>query len=317
MTKTTDLQALIAWQNLAMRIPEWANWLPAQLAAQTHGDLPAWLATVAGLPDIDVHTSDLEGCVTLSSAPCAPDATGLAQLEQRLRALHPWRKGPFNLFGIQVDTEWHSDWKWQRVAPHVGSLKGQRILDVGCGNGYFGWQMLSAGADLVVGIDPTLVFVMQHLAINKYLRSAANWVIPARFEETPGALFDTVFSMGVLYHRKDPVEHLQRLAGFTAPGGRVVVETLISETGFTPRDRYARMSNVWHIPSAAQLVQLMTHAGFSDVQIVDITPTTVLEQRSTDWMRFESLSEALDPADPARTVEGYPAPLRATAIASA
>ena len=67
-------------------------------------------------------------------------------LHRHLHALQPWRKGPFSLFGVQIDTEWRSDWKWNRVAPHLSPLAGRRVLDVGCGNGYYGWRMCAAGA---------------------------------------------------------------------------------------------------------------------------------------------------------------------------
>ena len=41
------------------------------------------------------------------------------------------------------------------------------------------------------------------------------------------------------------------------------------------------------------------------------------EQRSTEWMRFDSLASALDPNDSGRTVEGWPAPERALLLAEA
>ena len=49
-------------------------------------------------------------------------------------AFHPWRKGPFNVFGVAVDTEWRSSLKWNRIAGHV-NLRERRVLDVGCGGG--------------------------------------------------------------------------------------------------------------------------------------------------------------------------------------
>ena len=48
-----------------------------------------------------------------------------------------------------------------------------------------------------------------------------------------------------------------------------------------------------------------------DVSIIDISPTRIEEQRTTPWMQFESLEQALDPRDSNRTIEGYPAPVRA------
>ena len=43
--------------------------------------------------------------------------------------------------------------------------------------------------------------------------------------------------------------------------------------------------------------------------------TSLDEQRRTDWMTSESLAEFLDPNDRSKTIEGYPAPLRAVLTA--
>ena len=136
-----------------------------------------------------------------------------AGLEEALMALHPWRKGPYEVFGLHIDTEWRSDWKWDRLAPHISALDGRRVLDVGCGNGYHCWRMRGVGAAEVVGIDPSPLFVVQFSAIQRYVQDPAVCVLPLGIEKVPRRLhaFDTVFSMGVLYHRRSPLEHLQVL----------------------------------------------------------------------------------------------------------
>ena len=122
--------------------------------------------------------------------------------------------------------------------------------------------------------------------------------------------------MGVLYHRRDPLEHLRQLRDQLRPGGRLLVETLICEQGdLAPPSRYARMRNVHLVPAPATVSDWLAQLGFSTVTLCDITPTTTQEQRSTDWMRFESLADALDPLDPNRTVEGLPAPVRGSFVA--
>jgi len=285
-----------------------------RLAPTAHGDMPTWRAALQALPELPVESVDFGPTVTVDGP---ADAAARQQLQAALAALHPWRKGPFRLFGVHIDTEWRSDWKWDRIAPHLDSLQGQRVLDVGCGNGYFGWRMLAAGAESVTGVDPTLVFCMQHRAVNRYLGEPANQVLPVRFEELPDATFDTMFSLGVIYHRRDPVEHAQRLQRHTRPGGQVVVESLVvaAPESLEPRGRYARMRNVWTVPSLAALTGWLDGAGLVDTRVVDVTPTTTGEQRSTAWMRFHSLAEALDPERPGLTVEGHPAPLRAVVVA--
>jgi tRNA (mo5U34)-methyltransferase len=235
--------------------------------------------------------------------------------------LHPWRKGPLRLGELLIETEWRSDWKWQRIEPHIG-LAGHRVLDIGCGNGYFGLRMLGAGAALVVGIDPTLLFVMQWLACWHFSGDIANYVLPLGIGDLPAdpVAFDTVFSMGVLYHRKDPSHHLERIHSLLRPGGTMVLETLVlpeerQQDLLVPQERYARMRNVWAVPGTGLLLDWIRQAGFRKIDLVDTTRTTIEEQRSTTWMQFESLAESLDPEDSSKTIEGHPAPVRAVIIA--
>ena len=308
------------WQPLLDARPDWAECaheftarLDARFADDAHGDMSRWRAALAELPNLPVDSVEPGDTVTISGPASAADRT---LLKARLMALHPWRKGPFKLFDVKIDTEWRSDWKWRRLRPHLPSLAGRQVLDVGCGNGYFGWRMLEAGASLVVGVDPTLVFCMQHRAINHYLGDPRNWVLPLGFEELPPAVFDAVFSMGVVYHRRDPLEHIERLWRHTRPGGTLVLESLVvlDEPPLVQLSRYARMRNVWILPTPARMVHWLEAAGFTDVRLVDVTPTRTDEQRTTDWMRFESLAEALDPQNPTQTVEGLPAPVRAIVL---
>ena len=281
-----------------------------------HGDLSAWQEALRSLPAVDCAMD------ANRAAPClGKGAADPQHLREVLMRLHPWRKGPLELGGVLIDTEWRSDWKWQRIQPHL-DLEAQRVLDIGCGNGYFGWRMLAAGARLVVGVDPTLVYVMQWLACRHFAGNAPNFVLPLGIEHLPPgpAGFDCVFSMGVLYHRRDPVEHLEQIRALLRPDGALVLETLVlpdEKHGpvLVPESRYARMRNVWAIPTIDRLLAWLREAGFKTSQLVDVTATTVQEQRSTQWMRFDSLAEALHPKDARQTVEGYPAPTRALLIA--
>jgi tRNA (mo5U34)-methyltransferase len=317
-------RALIAaqWERAFSALPDWRVLTPQLSAAfDSHGNSQHWFAHLAALPPLATDHIDLGPTLVIGRSDECSTADQDA-LKVHLMALQPWRKGPLTLFGVAIDTEWRSDWKWNRVAPHLTPLGGRRVLDVGCGNGYYGWRMCAAGAALVVGCDPTPLYVMQYLAVQRYLAAArphfANVVLPARLEDLPPTTaFDTVFSMGVLYHRKNAAAHLRELWAQLRPDGELVLETLIVTTGppLAPTQRYARMRNVWSIPDPATLLDWIAAAGFRDARIVDITPTTVAEQRSTSWMPAESLAAALDPTDPSRTVEGLPAPVRCIVIA--
>jgi len=187
--------------------------------------------------------------------------------------------------------------------------------------------MLEAGAARVIGIDPSPRFVVQFHAVKQLLGQArGTWpidVLPLGIEALPAKLgaFDTVFSMGVFYHRRSPMDHLRELKDALRPGGQLVLETLVIEGDLgevlVPEGRYAKMNNVWFLPSGPSLVSWLRKAGFQEPRMVDFTPTRLQEQRRTHWMRYHSLAEFLDPSDPGKTAEGHPAPIRATFVAQA
>lgn len=297
--------------------------LQNKLSNVNHGDLPDWIASLESLPKIQARHSKLNtGCLQIGLAD-ELNSEQQQQLEQGLRALMPWRKGPYNLFGTHIDTEWRSDFKWDRVAPHISPLHNRLVLDIGCGNGYHLWRMLSDGARRVLGIDPSWKFLIQFQAIKQYLDQPPVDLLPLGIEDMPQRMkvFDTVFCMGVFYHRKSPIEHLQELLNFLRPGGELVLETLVipgdKNSVLVPEDRYAQMRNVWFLPSTDALQLWMERVGFQEVRCVDINQTSNEEQRSTSWMQYHSLADFLDPENPNLTIEGYPAPTRATMIARA
>lgn len=294
--------------------------LEHKLVEKPHGDQQRWLDALESLPSLEVEDVDI---ATSVSATGQVTDSQQAALEASLRGLMPWRKGPFNLLGVHIDTEWRSDWKWERVAPHISPLQHRLVLDVGCGSGYHCWRMLGAGAQRVVGIDPSYLFLMQFEAIKRYCGPTAPiHLLPIRMEDVAPDLetFDTVFSMGVLYHRRSPIDHLFELKGALRKGGELVLETLVIEGKagefLMPKDRYGMMRNVWFIPTTDTLKQWLERAGFIDIRLVDLNQTQLEEQRTTDWMRYQSLVDFLDPTDPSKTCEGYPAPLRATLVAT-
>ncbi|MCA9037916.1 MAG: tRNA 5-methoxyuridine(34)/uridine 5-oxyacetic acid(34) synthase CmoB [Planctomycetaceae bacterium] len=303
---------------------DWVQKLRHQTSAafetEKHGLLNQWVDAWSRLPPAaEGSIVDASGdAVTVTGAQVAD----VHSATQTLMQFHPWRKGPFRFHDISIDTEWRSDWKWNRIASRI-SLQGHRVLDVGCGNGYYGWRMLHQGAKFVCGLDPFLLYVMQYEAIRKYARSDQhNYVLPLGDDILPRQLkiFDTVFTMGVLYHRTSPVDHLQAMAGCLKTGGQLVLETLIipgdDHEVLVPEGRYAKMRNVWFIPTVPMLQRWLRRTGFHQIKVVDVTPTTILEQRSTSWMTFESLADFLDPTDPSKTIEGYPGPRRAIVLAT-
>ena len=324
-----DLQA--AMEQEGSLLQPWADVLPQQLHAifneKVHGDQQRWLDALENLPaikdvELDLNKDRIELCCQ------SIDEATSAQVNDGMQQLRPWRKGPFQFFNTHIDTEWRSDWKWQRIAPHLATLEGRTVLDVGCGSGYHMWRMLGAGAYRVVGVDPSRLFLAQFQAFKQYAQSNQEKplnidLLPLRMEDVPRPLkaFDTTFSMGVLYHRKSPLDHMAELKDTLKPGGQLVLETLVIEGELgevlMPEDRYAQMRNVWFLPSCETLLLWARRVGFKNPRIVEKNVTSLEEQRSTDWMPYQSLVDFLDPNDPSKTIEGYPAPLRATLIAEA
>lgn len=307
----------------------WADVLQQQIEtavfAQPHGKLEGWCEAISRLPNQMPSAADLKSGVTIGTDGELTQEDQ-ALFEENLRGLHPWRKGPFDLYGVHIDTEWRSDWKWERLIEAIEPLNGRRVLDVGCGNGYHCWRMMGEGARQVVGLDPFLIFVMQFHAVRRLLGSytlAETAVLPLGIEAVPANLqaFDTVFSMGVLYHRRSPFDHLMQLRDTLRRGGELVLETIVIDGRLgevlVPEGRYAQMRNVWCLPSVDTLASWLRKCKFRDVQVVDVTPTTTAEQRSTPWMTFHSLPDYLSPDDPTKTVEGHPAPIRAVLTAKA
>lgn len=306
----------------------WADRLPDQMQQAfhqvKHGDFDRWRHIVEGMPSISTQNLDLAADTVRIGSREELDPQTRKSLEQSLRALQPWRKGPFSVFGIDIDTEWRSDWKWQRLQPHISSLHNRRVLDVGCGSGYHCWRMLGEGAELVVGIDPNMLYLSQFSALKGLMTNPPEvHLLPVGIEAVPPDMkaFDTVFSMGILYHRRSPMDHLLQLREALRKGGELVLETLVIEGDerqvLLPRGRYAKMRNVWFIPSINALKLWLEKCGFRDVRIADVTATTTDEQHTTNWMPFESLADFLDPVDQAKTIEGYPAPVRAVLLAKA
>ncbi|MFV0447311.1 MAG: tRNA 5-methoxyuridine(34)/uridine 5-oxyacetic acid(34) synthase CmoB [Vibrio sp.] len=305
------------------RLQPWLNVLPQQLTdwqQQPHGDLDHWLRALNKISGSQPDNIDLKESVTVNNN--HPLSTGeQKKLENLLKTFHPWRKGPYHLHGIHIDTEWRSDWKWERLLPHISPLANRSVLDVGCGNGYHMWRMLGEGAYQVIGIDPSELFLVQFEAVRKLMGNNQRvHLLPLGIEQLPELkAFDTVFSMGVLYHRRSPIDHLIQLKNQLVSGGELVLETLVIEGDenavLVPFDRYAQMRNVYFFPSALALKAWLEKVGFVEVRIVDENVTSLGEQRSTEWMTHNSLPDYIDANDPTKTVEGYPAPRRAILLA--
>ena len=302
--------------------PELMSLLDGRYANPGHGSFDDWQHIIGSLPDISPSVVDLGVAAPVIGKASDCTAQHGFKLKRSLMVLSPWRKGPFRVFGIDIDAEWRSDWKWLRIAPHLGNLQGKLILDIGCSNGYYALRMQASGACLVLGVEPMWQYVFQFSALQRYLPDPQGvFILPCRLEDLPSVLsgFDMIFSMGVLYHQRQPRHHLDRVYKLLHAGGKFLVESLVIEDdnaeALVPEGRYANMRNISVIPSHKLLKAWLKESGFINIRLIDTSRTTVQEQRQTEWMTGYSLVHALDPENPHRTIEGYPAPLRACVLA--
>ena len=233
-----------------------------------------------------------------------------------MRAFMPWRKGPFNIFGTEIDSEWRSQRKWNRVAPELPDLSGKVIADIGCNNGYYMFRTIPQKPKAVVGFEP---FLQHYYCFNtlNHLAGANNLFMEMMGVEQMNLFpecFDVVLLMGIIYHRISPVEMLRDIKAAMRPGGTLILESQAipgdDPVALFPETRYAKVPGTYFVPTAACVKNWLTRVGFEDVEIFCSHPMNSEEQRRTDWMTFESYSDFIDPNNPSLTVEGYPAPLR-------
>ena len=283
-----------------------------------NGNIPKWsqaIDTIDALP---------KGKVALKQPYISINQDGIDSelLMEALHKLIPWRKGPFMINGLALESEWDGDMKWQRITKHIKPLENKLVLDVGAGNGYFTIRMAMEGAKRVLGIEPFLLFNYQFRAIKSMIKSPLNaLLLPIKLEDMPKKpIFDTVFSMGVLYHQRDHMAHLSQLREMMASDAELVIETLVIEGPedyiLVPKGRYAQMRNVYSIPSIKTLKSWLNDANFNNARVVDVSKTTTAEQRKTPWIgeNGASLEDFLDPLDDSLTIEGYPAPVRTIVV---
>ncbi len=276
---------------------KWMGWKNIAPIRQALDALPACRGSVSLNDTIEIQT-DLDDAV----------------IEQTAKMMTPWRKGPFKINSVFIDSEWQSFIKYNLLAPHF-NIEGKSVADIGCNNGYYLFRMLGQGAKELVGFDPSALNLCQFDFLDHFIQSGIRYELLGvehlpYYEQT----FDLIFCLGVLYHRIDPIGTLKSLYKGLNKGGEMILDTFMidgeEEVALTPRGRYSRMRNVFFIPTVSALENWCYQAGFSNVELITTAVTTFEEQRATEWIHGRSLEFFLDEKDPSKTVEGYPAPKR-------
>ncbi|WP_404317222.1 tRNA 5-methoxyuridine(34)/uridine 5-oxyacetic acid(34) synthase CmoB [Malaciobacter canalis] len=235
-------------------------------------------------------------------------------IEKTAKTLIPWRKGPFKIFGLEIDSEWQSNIKYNLIRPHF-NLKDKVVADIGCNNGYYMFRMLEDKPKKLIGFDPSALTMLQFDFINHFAKTDIIYEkLGVEHLELYNHKFDFIFMLGVLYHRPDPVGCLKSLAKGLNKNGEILIDTFMidgeQEVALTPNKRYSKIPNIYFIPTIPALKNWLIRAGFEQIEVLAVTTTTSEEQRKTQWSFDQSLEDFLDKDDNSKTVEGYPAPKR-------
>jgi SAM-dependent methyltransferase len=159
-----------------------------------------------------------------------------------------------------------------------GSLKGLRVLDLGCNAGFWSLQAAEAGADFVLGVDgrqmhveqASLVFEAKGIDPSRYRFEEANI-----FEQDFGERFDVVLCLGLMYHISKPVELFEI---FDRVGAEmVVIDTSVSfaPTSFFEVSRDRDMDDprnavdyeIVLVPNRGALIELAAEFGYKTVPL--------------------------------------------------
>jgi len=267
---------------------------------------------ISKLPNIEPSSITLSDIVEIAFDDISD--THNSQIYETARLLKPWRKGPFRIADTFIDSEWQSFIKYNLLEPHF-DLKGKVVGDIGCNNGYYLFRMLSHKPAKLVGFDPSALYYSQFQFIDHFIKSNIIYeLLGVEHVEYYEHKFDTLFCLGVLYHRSDPISMLKSLYKGLNDGGELILDTFMidgdNEVCLTPAERYSKIPNIYFIPTVPALINWCRRAGFVDVEVLAVTKTDLNEQRKTDWIDHQSLEHFLDPDDSSKTIEGYPAPKR-------
>ncbi len=237
---------------------------------------------------------------------------------QIAKSMKPWRKGPFKFRDVTIDAEWNSNIKYSILLPHL-DIKNKIVGDIGCNNGYYMFRMLELEPKMIIGFDPVPLCKIQFDFIDRFVGSAKNGkiifeLLGVEHLSIYGQKFDLLLCLGVIYHRSDPVATLKNLKSALKNNGILILDTFYiegdDEVALFPNERYAKMNNVYFLPTIPALRNWAKRAKFKEFEVIATVDANSDEQRKTDWMDSESLNDFLDPNDQNKTVEGYQAPKR-------
>ncbi len=272
---------------------------------------PRWEA-IKNLPKVDDIRVEIDSSISIYSDSFSKNDE--VNIYSTAKLIQPWRKGPFRISKTFIDSEWRSFIKYDLLKPYF-NLTNKIVGDIGCNNGYYLFRMLKENPKKLIGFDPSAIAYCQFKFIDHFINSEITYeLLGVEHVEFYEHKFDTLFCLGVLYHRSDPIGSLKSLYKGLNSGGELILDTFMidgdDEICLTPKKRYSKIPNIYFIPTINALKNWCYRAGFDNIEILEISRTKPNEQRKTEWIDTESLDDFLDKNDNSKTIEGYPAPKR-------
>jgi len=156
-------------------------------------------------------------------------------------------------------------------------LRGKRVLDIGCWDGWFSFEMERRGAEVVAA---DIVERETFLTAREALGSKADFVLSDVYQLTPDRIgyFDIVLFLGVLYHVKHPLLALERVCALTTD--LALIESLVTDDGAQPgapplmefyetSELLGRFDN-WYGLNTSCLLAFCRTAGFATVDLLGV-----------------------------------------------
>lgn len=189
------------------------------------------------------------------------------------KELKPWRKGPFKIDDLFIDTEWQSFIKFNILKPFMNEISQKCVADIGCNNGYYMFKMLEFNPAKLIGFDPSIKYRLQFELINALAKTPIEYELLG-VEDLPryGLKFDVIFCLGVIYHRSDPIKMLKDLKAGLNKNGVVFLDTMYiedeREIALVPNKTYSKIPNIYFVPSISALKNWCERAGFKEFEVL-------------------------------------------------
>lgn len=147
-----------------------------------------------------------------------------------------------------------------------------RVLEVGCGTGFYLVKLVNSVKCLGWGFDPSAK-MLQHAPSHENIRFAEGTAEKFPFEDT---IFDLIFSVNVIHHVSETADYFREAMGYLKPGGMICT---VTDSPRIIRDR-SPLTHYWPGTALADLVRYhdisrlreqMGSAGFVDIEEHEIS----------------------------------------------